>query len=436
MPSLKSIVAFCLLLSFTVCAESETQKEGSHPILAILNIANLDNPTIKKAGKLVDISRNSLRSSRSAFLPKIGSRAEYNHEKDKGKTAEDLRRYPLIRAELSQTIFDMPSYFQYQESKQLLKESHHTQESFKQRIYKDVCSLYLNTLRTYRLIELAKTNNGLSYEHLNSTRQRYSGGELTKNEVRQAETRFLVSKTVLAESQNQSKLSELRFLEIMGIAFPKDARLFRINMNEPDLSKALKKADITNNPGYHQILSSLDKQKQRVKRFKHYYWPKAKFSASTQRNFDTTVLGVQGPLDESVLKVELTFDHFNGGKNISEYLIAKSELEAIELDKEIYIRKTLRELSEALDKLKLHEELQKTLDKAVEAATEAMTGIKKEYLAGTKTSINLMDAQNELFAVQTQKLNSRINLTLTQLDILLILGLLDIETMKEIVLDG
>ena len=421
---------YCILLALT-CSSAGAEQPREHQLVALIRFVLADNPTIKKAATYVEISEKEQMKSRAFLFPELSVRSAYNTDHFQAAQGTNLLRYYDAEVTLRQTLFDFSSIVKWREASQFHGEQKYLGDYQKQLIIYETCSLYLAFLRAERLIELSKTNNGLSHEHLNSTKQRFKSGELTINDVNQAETRSLVANTVMAEAVNRHELSRLKLMEVLGQGIQGSPALFNINFQNPAIAKFLKLGKLDMNPNLKSMDYSIKKQELKIQRMKSYNVPMANLTMSQNRNYDTTVSGYRGPLDETAMKFEVSMNLFNGGESIAEQLQSKLELKILQQDREIFTRKTKRQLSEAVKTLDLKLELEKTFTLAAKTAQDAVDGIRKEYLAGSATSIDLMDAQNELFSVRTQLLNSKIESIMSKLDVLLALGLLDFNLFAE-----
>ncbi len=92
----------------------------------------------------------------------------------------------------------------------------------------------------------------------------------------------------------------------------------------------------------------------------------------------------------------------------------------------------MRELKQAIFELHAAKAKEKALITAVNAAKETLEGVQQEFQVGTRTSLDLLDTQQELFSTETSLIESKYSLILAKYKILESINHLSLSELKKI----
>jgi len=240
-----ALLALLGALSLAVTAAAQAPPRQSLDLKEALRLAWKANPTLQVSRLQVLIAGEEVVRARSGFLPQV--RAEVGQTALDNPTRIQIQATPLPPGATSsfpltnknywnskvvaeQTIFDFwgtPSRYQaaVMGKKATLLDNAQTRDN----IFLTVCQGYFRTLRSIKLLEVARQEVVQLKEHLKIAKDQYEFGVVTYNDVLQAEVsladaeqRLIVAKTDVVD--NRSALNKVLALPIDQPTELKDER--------------------------------------------------------------------------------------------------------------------------------------------------------------------------------------------------------------------
>jgi outer membrane protein len=264
---------------------------------------------------------------------------------------------------------------------------------------------YMNVVRDRRIIELRKKNVQVLRTQLAGARERFAVGEVTKTDVEQSRARLSAAEAQLSDAKASLAASVANYLRVVGHApgtlrYPKLVRVPR------SLDEALTAAGRTN-PNILSAAYVEEASRHNVEVVRGDLLPEIVLNASATERI--TDLGENPGQETQELRVggQITVPLYDGGRTYSAVRQAKQ----IASQRRLQVLETGRSVNEAVSQSwsSLQSSYQ-TITSAralVEASALALEGVRQEYLVGSRTTLDVLNAESELVNSQIQLVNEQ-----------------------------
>jgi TolC family type I secretion outer membrane protein len=256
---------------------------------------------------------------------------------------------------------------------------------------------YMNVLRDRQIVALRNRNVAALREQLRGANERFNVGEVTKTDVAQANSRLAASQAALAVARAQLAASTANYQRVVGhkpgkLVYPPMAKLPKSLEAALEISKKL-------NPNILAAAFVADAQRHAVEVAKGDLLPTVTLQAqaSTQRNDFSRNSGLAFESEDNLsISGNFRFPLYNGGSTYSNIRQAKQ----VASQRQIQILESGRSVREAVTaSWSFVVESQAEIEAAkaqVAAASLALEGVKQEALVGSRTTLDVLDAEQDV----------------------------------------
>ena len=252
---------------------------------------------------------------------------------------------------------------------------------------------YLNLYEAIELNKLAKNNYKVLKQHLEATESRFEVGEVTITDLSQAKARLLRANANEIKTRGEIEIEKSNYFSLVGknppklLTFPKDKYFL------PQSLKEVIKISLKNNPkiisyGLIKKASFLDISVAAIELL-----PKVDLNVSAQKAWDPNTFFNEYENFKVDLSVKVPL--YNGGTNYAN-VRQKRHLAAEQsmlLDSEI--KKLVKEIETIWFSLKTYKNQVKAIKASILASNTALLGVKEEATVGTRTTLDVLDAEQE-----------------------------------------
>ncbi len=314
------------------------------------------------------------------------------------------------------------------QSEHLIKSQRALLKVKEQEILQETVAAYMNVLRDYNLVQLNANNEKVLKKYLNAARQRFKLGDNTKTDVSQSESRLAAAVANRITAEGNYKKSRAAFEQVTGLSAD--------NLIKPDLEvavpatldEALAEAD-KNSPdiAYTQYISAAAEATTRA--VKGELLPQVDLAAGIDRTYDTA--GGMSREDGTSIGLRATIPIFSaGGATYSRIRQSKQ----VEQQRRMEIRDTERlvhqSVVEAWENLAAaNAELTARLSQ-IDAARTAQEGVQLETDYGSRTTLDLLDSEQEYLDAQSAHIVAERNQIVAAYTLLATVGQLTAESLK------
>ena len=263
-----------------------------------------------------------------------------------------------------------------------------------QEILLEASRIYLALLASTEINKLAKNNLMLLEKHFQATNDKFKIGEATSTDLSLAKARYLRARSDEIKSKGDIEKERSKYFSLIGIEAPKKLYFPEIKIAIPENLKDITKETLQGNPiviasGFRKKLSFV-----KISSAASELLPSLDFNLSAQNAWAPNTF-----FDEyENYKMEFNFKIplYSGGYNYSNVRQKKKEAMQSSKNFDYNIKKALKEVEILWIELNSLEAQIISINSTIKANEMAVKGVKKEYEVGSRTLLDVLDAEQEL----------------------------------------
>ena len=405
---------FCLFINTQLFAN--TLEEA-------LSLAYKNNPSIQ--AKRSDLRANDelVSISSSEFFPKIRVVGSYGESITNYNKTDEIKLKPRVaKIEAEQIIFSGGRLVnnRYQ-SLNFVAASRADLNILEQEILFSAAEAFFNVLTSQKILELREVNLDVLNERLEVAKIQFEVGELTLTDVAQSEARLSLSKANLAEARSNLERSKAIYKSIIGV-IPSNLSNDFISFTLPKtLEEALSIANVKS-PYIKFAEKSELSSRYGIKSAKSKLLPSisliGEFSNSEELLFsiDGDAYQVMGVLSMPIFSGGLNWSNIRKAQEIN----IRDKFQLTEAKRFVIqeVKSAFAQYNSSLIKVN-------SSKKQFEANKIALEGVKEEFELGTRTNLDVLDAEQEFLDSQVSMISSENNSKLSMFYLLLSIGSLN-----------
>jgi TolC family type I secretion outer membrane protein len=390
---LQTAILFVVLLPLGVAGPAA----GQVTLPAALSKVYEENPTLEAARARLRTVDEGLPIARATRRPRASASSSVTFGRSETNQRSQSLRTMRNALGVEQPLFTGgEARARIERAEELIRGERARLEVVEQAILLEAVEAFTAVLRDQRILELALANEGRLLTQLNAVQRRYRFGELTQTDVAQAESRYARG---IAEREAAAGRLEIAGAAFQNVIGDPPGTLVPPEM-PPDLPESAAAA-----------LASIDA---------HPAVRAATFDvAAADADIDTalsalkprlTLRGDAGYVDDpggvadwqSDLSIGavLTVPLYQGGGEYARIRQTRQALTEERLNLQAARRDVEEEIVAAWQSLVTARARQESLARQVEAAALALDGVQQEARLGTRTVLDVLDAEQELFEAQ------------------------------------
>jgi outer membrane protein len=303
-------------------------------------------------------------------------------------------------------------------------------ESAEQQLFLDTASAYLGVLRDEAALALERNHETVLEDKLKETRVRSELGELTGTDVRQAESRL--ARAHVSRLQAESTLTQDRasYTRLVGLEPSKlQAPALALAPDEPRTLADIFHFAETRNPDVIAAQFAVQEANAEIRLNKGSLLPEVSLVGNTTRGYAQDI-SLPGREDSSQVLVQVTVPLYRSGTDYSKTRAAQQTYSQRrdELDE---ARHKAHETADNAWQALMTAQAALDADKTEVAATaEALAGVKEENKVGTRTTLDVLNAEQELLDAEIDQVKSQHDRDFAVLQIKAAAGQLTAENLK------
>lgn len=388
----------CLCAGLPVSAE---------PLKDELRTLLISHPDILAAEKTASSSRESIKQVEAEYLPRVTLNADTGHQRLDSPSTRSAGDEPYARARDSATLTITQNLFNgfsttsgVQIAELNAEVARMTMEGTRQNTLFEGVRAYLTVQRQRRLVELATSNEGNIQTQLNLEDERVQRGAGIAVDVLQAKSRLQIAKERLVTYEGDLEDAISRYVRVFNHAPNLDT------MSDPpvpaqlvpdSLEQAIQVA-LNDNPAVVNSATNVAVAREQKDRLRSEYFPTVDLVGkwNIEKNVDA-VVGVKR--DYQVL-LQASWNLFSGLSTSSKGAQASYDLGAKKDTQDTTERRVIEQTRVSWQALRTARQRVELLENAVNIASEVFDARQQLREAGKETVINVLDAENEIFAAR------------------------------------
>ncbi len=387
------------------------QPSHSQDLYDAMSQAYVSSPHLKALRAKLKATDESISKILSEKRPVISLRGSVGTDKTTTTNSSNLESTKnnmpkSINLQLSQNLFDsgkVKSNLNKAENLVMAERAFLLAEE--QKILLKTSEVYLQLFASKELLRLKKNNLKVLKQHFSATNSRFEVGEVTSTDLSQAEARYLRAKSDEIKARGDVRVQESIYFSIVGIEAPK-TQIFP--SKTPDLPNNLRdaiKIATKNNPNivgnsFRKKASLFD-----ISAAAADLLPSIDLSLNAENAWDPNTFFTE--YQNYGVDLNINIPLYNGGYNYSNVRekrnLAISEARLLD-DSIRVIVKDVEVIWLTLENLKFR---LKAINASIEANQIALNGVREEAKVGTRTTLDVLDAEQELLEEKVELINSQ-----------------------------
>ena len=390
---MKKILLFCIsILSLEALDINEA-----------VEIAILNNPSIKEKEFLFKSAQEQTNVQRAGFRPTLDLNYEYAKASEKNFVGTDTSS--AADATLGYNLFNgFADKFNLKSQKEQEKAASYLYSASKADLKLQVHLAYINYLRSKEQIKVSQDTIKLLEQQLQDAKNFYEQGLFAKNDYLQVDVELLSAQQALLSSKRNVKISFYKLKRLLGSKISKNENIQNISRNEKDIIESILKEKMLENRSELKLLKAQNRAiNYSYEASASNYYPKvdaeAKYEASGDdvipnggTNFRTN--------DQSTATINLSWNLYNGNADESNRasLLYQNRASSEQIN-DLYLELDFQ-LQDAKESYELARNQIKVATKALEQAKENFRITKNQYDENIANTTLMLDAQR--FLARTQ----------------------------------
>ena len=420
--NLKPLIASVTFLFFSLLSQLHAQTLSAALVQSYNNSGLLDqNRALLRAA-----DENTIIAS-SALLPIVSWAANFSGNWSETDTALNSTSDVVWRGSVglnsSLTIFDGgTNKLAADVTKQNVLATRQGLIALEQKVLNGAASAFLGVLEGRETVRLRESNYSVIQEELRATKDRYEVGEITRTDVALAEARLASSLSSLSAAKGLLVQSEAIFKNAVGI--PPQTLISPMEM--PILPATVEEAVLiasSSHPELKQLQYQIKASELTLKRVK----ASSKAKMTLNGNLGVSDSDAQPDTLQASIGLSVTGTIYQGGSIPAKERQALANLQAVRSSLHVQMDAIEQAISSSFAMLEVAKASRAAIEKQIEAAEVAFNGVKQEASLGARTTLDVLNTEQELLDAKSQLINAIYNEYLAGFEVLSASGLLTVE---------
>src|SRR5882757_1109563 len=282
-----------------------------------------------------------------------------------------------------------------------------TLRNIEQTVLVNAATAYMNLLRDAGVLELQRSNLEVLTEQLRQTKARLESGNVTATDVSQAEARLNVGRTQLFTAEANYASSRAVYRQVIGLDPGRLQPAAPVDRFVPTNLPAAMAAGIAQSPLVITAQHNVDIAIHQVKVAEGALYPVLTVQGSVQQSYENTLTQLRS--FDGQLVAQYTAPIYQGGAEYAAIRQAKETQGQKQLDLNVARDQARVTVAQSWAQLEAAKQAIESSKNQVKAAEAALNGVREEARLGQRTTLDVLNAQQEL-------VNARIALVTSQRD--------------------
>ena len=386
--------------------------ESKQTIEQVMAKAYLYNKQLGAERESVKVTDENVSQTLADWLPTVNANGSRGHQLSDRRGNSVDKTHGISNTEslnLSLPLFDgFGSYNRFKREKTNVEASKARLKTIEQQILLNSAIAYMNVVREKEALQLSRGKEQDLRKHYNDTQSRFDLGEITQTDVSQSYTRLTRSITERMEAEGLYESAKASYQRIVG---EEPAGLY-LGVHDPVASEEIDKEKLIaeallNNPEVDVAKHNMVAAKYDVNSKKAALLPSVSLTAGkTWRDGGYLGAGITETHERDVM-FNVRVPIYQGGAEYSRIRQAKQTQAKLRYDmedrKDVIREGVIRAIHDykvAVSSIEVHQANART-------AESALAGLKHEVQVGVRTTIDMLDAEQELYEARLMLLRAQ-----------------------------
>lgn len=380
---------------------------GVESLQAALAKAYNFNPDLKSFRSRLRATDEQVPQAYAGWLPSAALGYSYGYDRERSGAGRPDNVHPQARtATVTQPIFNGGETIARTDRAYSAVDAGRAQLfAQEQEVLLDAVKAYIEVVRTKDVLELSTNNEQVLKEQLDATKERFDLGETTRTDVAQSEARLARASSDKIRAEGNYRVARANYVRIIG----EEPKTVEMPKKLPPMPKSLDQALVIGvgaNPSLKQAEYNKSVADSDVDIAKSVLLPDVSARGQMSDQDDLTVNRGRS-VDETSITLNVNVPLFQGGGEHSRIRAAKRTVEQRNEEYEEARNRTVEDITKTWRDVETARASIVANTATVQSAEVALEGVKQEADVGSRTTLDVLDAEQELFV-------SRVNLVTAQ----------------------
>ena len=365
-----------------------------------LAAAYLNNPTLLAARAALRSTDEGVPQALANWRPDVSITgdigfSQIENTRNTGNDVDQTRQPKSFGVEVTQPLFrGGRTLAATSEAENAIRSERASLMATEQGILEEAVTAYMNVFRDQAVLELNTNNEQVLKRQLEATRDRFEVGEITRTDVHQAEARLARAVADRIQSEGDLEASRANYQNVIGEPARSGLKMPTIPINLPETKADALKHAATKNPDV--IGAEFDRRAalDNADEVLGELLPEVDATASWTRDYQSA--GENGQSTTTAVSVNVTIPLYQQGAVYSRLREARQDAaeQALLIDQKR--RDAVEAATQAWESLLTAQARVKAFTTQIEASTIALEGVQREAAVGSRTVLDVLDAEQEL----------------------------------------
>jgi outer membrane protein len=407
-----SAFAGALILATSIASVYPTDARAqSQALIDALTAAYLNNPTLLARRARLRSTDEGIPQALSDWRPDVsmsvdGGYSDVHNSGSTGTGQNQWRNSAGYSVDLTQPLFrGGRTLAATSEAENNVRAERARLLGVEQTILLSTISAYMDAFRDEAVLKLNINNEQVLARQLEATRDRFEVGEITRTDVHQAEARRAQAKADRIQSEGDLEASRAAYLNAVGEAAPGNLAAPDMPSGIPDTKEDSLKIAAVKSPtviaAEFARLAALDNADE--------VWgellPELELTAGYSRAFEGSA--EQGHIDTAKVGVSLAVPIYQQGAVYSRLREARQDAAELAFTVDEQRRVAVETASRAWESLQTAKARVVSFNAQIDASVVALEGVQREASVGSRTVLDVLDAEQELLDARVSHVRAR-----------------------------
>jgi len=300
-----------------------------------------------------------------------------------------------------------------------VKAARSTLESVEQNVFQSAVAAYMNVVRDQAVVQLNRNNVEVLERQREAAQDRFDVGEITRTDVAQAEARLAGARSDLVQAIGNLKVSEANYERVVGQK-PGTLENPPVPANFPESIDAALELGMNNHPDIQAAKFNEESSMHNIRATSSRLLPSLDVTGSLTHSDNQASEAQWG--ETGSISARLTIPLYQSGAVYSQVRQARQLNNQRKIEIESAVRQVREAVTRSWEQLEAARAQITSTEEQVRANTIALEGVTQEAQVGSRTTLDVLDAEQELLVSQVSLVTARRDVSVALYDVLAAVG--------------
>ena len=288
---------------------------------------------------------------------------------------------------------------------------------------------YMDFYRDQNIVQLNQSNEKVLTGRLDEAQERFKLGDVTRTDVSQAQSRLDKATADRISAEGNMKKSLATYEKVIG-SLPENLQKPTLTTRFPSTEDEAITQALQKNPSVSLAKYSEDAARATTRSIEGTNLPQIALTGSVGKVYDPTDSSTLSSENAGKIELTATIPLYAGGSTLSKIRQSKQTENQLRMQAQSAEHVVRESVIQAWEGLAAAEAESRALQSQIDAAKLALDGVQVEMNTGTRTTLDLLDAQQEYLIAQVSYVSAETDRIVASYSLLSALGNLTAEDLK------